>query len=69
VWGLGYGPDDREVAVGISAGQEIAIVCRALKLALEITQRLSQRVLRTAFEQDQGPARKLSTNLYDTYHC
>ena len=37
---------------------------------------LSSGICHTAFEKDQdetlfhpGPARKLSTNLYDTYHC
>ena len=30
---------------------------------------LSNGICHTAFEQDHGPARKLSTNLYDIYHC
>jgi hypothetical protein len=30
---------------------------------------LSNGICHTAFEQEQSPARKLSTNLYDTHHC
>jgi hypothetical protein len=42
----------------------------------KVSSALSNGICHTAFEQDQdelqfhpGPARKLSTNLYDIYHC
>ena len=49
VRGLRYGLDDREVIFGIPAGQDIVVVCKAFKLALQIIQPSSQRVPVSAY--------------------
>ena len=55
-------------AVRLSIIRSLFTVHSAMVYVIEVCRQLSSRT-RMELQYHSGPARKLSTNLYDIYHC